>query len=68
MNEVRLNETYVENRLKRFKIRKIRIENVEKEKIDLIRSLRGAEEFEKIIEIVKENFKEDFEMKKENFD
>ena len=30
MNEARLNETYVENRLKRFKIRKMRVENVEK--------------------------------------
>ena len=30
MNEVCLNETYVENRLKCFRIRKMRIENVEK--------------------------------------
>ena len=30
MNEACLNETYVENRLKRFKIQKMRIENVEK--------------------------------------
>ena len=30
MNETRLNETYAENRLKRFKIRKMRIENIEK--------------------------------------
>ena len=30
MNEVRLNETYVENRLKCFKIRKMRAENAEK--------------------------------------
>ena len=32
MNEVRLNETYVENRLKRFKIRKMRVEKIEKKR------------------------------------
>ena len=31
-NKARLNETYVENRLKHFRIRKIRIENVEKKR------------------------------------
>ena len=67
MNEIRLNETYVENRLKRFKIRKMRIENVEKEKIDLTKFLKNIEKFEKMIEIAEENFKKNFEMKKENF-
>ena len=32
MNEIRLNETYVKNRLKRFKTRKMRIENIEKKR------------------------------------
>ena len=30
MNEARLNEIYAENRLKRFRTRKMRVENVEK--------------------------------------
>ena len=30
MNKARLNETYVKNRLKHFRIRKMQIENVEK--------------------------------------
>ena len=68
MNEVRLNETYVENRLKRFKIRKMRIENVEKEKIDLTKFLKSFEEFEKMIETVEKNFKKNFEMRKKDFD
>ena len=32
MNEVYLNKTYAENRLKRFRIRKMRIENVKKKR------------------------------------
>ena len=67
MNEVRLNETYVENRLKRFKIREMQVENVEEEKIDLTRFLKDIEEFKKMIEFVEKNFKENFEMKKEDF-
>ena len=35
-----------------------------KKKIDLTKSLKNVEEFEKIIETVKKNFKENFEMKK----
>ena len=66
MNEVRLNETYAENRLKRFKIRKVRAENVEEKKIDLTRSLENIKEFEEMIEIVEEDFEKNFEMKKEN--
>ena len=67
MNEVRLNETYVENWLKRFKIRKMRIENVEEKKIDLMKCLKDVKEFEEMIEIVEKNFKENFEMRKKNF-
>ena len=54
--------------MKRFRTRKMRTENVEKKKIDLTRSLKGAEEFKEMIEIVKKSFEEDFEMKKENPD
>ena len=68
MNEARLNETYVENRLKRFRTRKIRIENVEKKKIDLTRSLKDVEKFKKMIETAEKNFKEDFEIKEKDFD
>ena len=68
MNEVRLNETYAENRLKRFKIRKVRIENVKKKEIDLTKSLKNVEEFKKMIKTAEKNFKENFEMRKKNFD
>ena len=68
MNEARLNETYAENRLKRFKTRKMRVENVEEKKIDLTRSLKDAEKFEEMIETAEESFEENFEMKKENSD
>ena len=67
MNEIRLNKTYAENQLKRFRIRKMRIENAEKEKIDLTKSLKNIEKFEKMIEIAEKNFKKNFEIKKKNF-
>ena len=67
MNEARLNETYVENWLKRFRTREMRAENVEKKKIDLTRFLKDIEEFEKMIEIAEKNFEKNFEMRKKNF-
>ena len=67
MNEIHLNETYVKNRLKCFKIRKMRVENIKEKKINLTKSLKDVEEFKEMIEIVKKNFKKNFEMKKENF-
>ena len=67
MNEVRLNETYAENWLKRFRIRKMRVENVEKKKIDLIKFLENIEKFKEVIETAEKNFKKNFEMKKEDF-
>ena len=66
MNEARLNEIYAENRLKRFKTWKMRIENVEEKKIDLTRSLKDIKKFKEMIEIAKKNFEKNFEMKKEN--
>ena len=67
MNKIRLNETYVENRLKHFRIQKMRIENAEEEKIDLTKSLKNIKKFKEMIEIAEKNFKENFEMRKENF-
>ena len=66
MNEIRLNETYAENRLKRFRIRKMRIENAEEKEIDLTKFLKDTEESEEMTEIVEKNFEENFEMRKEN--
>ena len=68
MNEARLNETYVENRLKCFRIRKMRVENVEKKKIDLMKFLRDVEEFKEMIETAEKNFEKNFEMEKKNSD
>ena len=67
INEIRLNEIYVENRLKYFKIRKMRVENVKKKKINLTKFLKNVEKFKKMIEIVEKNFKKNFEMKEKNF-
>ena len=53
--------------MKRFRTREIRTENIEEKKIDLTKSLENIEEFEKMIEIAEKNFKESFEMRKENF-
>ena len=68
MNETRLNETYAENRLKRFKTRKMRVENFEKKKINLTKPLKGAEKSEKMIKTAEESFEKNFEIKKENPD
>ena len=67
MNEVHLNETYAENQLKRFRIRKMRAENVEEKKIGLTRSLKNIEKFKEMIEIVEKSFEKNFEMREENF-
>ena len=67
MNEVHLNETYAKNQLKYFKTQEMRVENIEKKKINLTKSLKDIEKLEKMTEIVEENFEEDFEMKKKNF-
>ena len=67
MNEARLNETYAENRLKCFRIRKMRVENAEEKEIDLMKLLKSIEKFEEMTEIAEKNFEENFEMKEENF-
>ena len=45
----------------------MRVENAEEEKIDLTKSLKDTEESEEMIEIAKENFEKNFEMRKKNF-
>ena len=68
MNEACFNETYAENRLKRFKIRNVRIENVEEKKLNLTLIQKNAEKFEKKAETAEENFKKKFKMLKKKFD
>ena len=68
LNEAHFNETYAENRLKRFRTRDVRTENVEKEKFDLTLIQRDAEKFERKAEIVEEDSKENFEMLKKKSD
>ena len=53
--------------MKRFKTRKMQIENIEKEKIDLTKSLKNVKKFKKITETAEKSFEENFKMKKENF-
>ena len=38
-----------------------------KKEINLIKSLRNAEQFEKMIEIIEKNFEENFEMREKKF-
>ena len=45
----------------------MRIKNAKKKKIDLTKFLKNIEKFKKMIEIAEKNFKENFEIKKENF-
>ena len=54
LNEARLDETYAENQLKRFRIRDVQIKN--------------AEKFEKRAETAEEDFEEKFEMLRKKSD
>ena len=67
LNETHFNETYAENRLKRFRIRNVRAEDAKKKKLDLTLIQKNAEKFEKKTETVEEDFKEKFEMLKKKF-
>ena len=44
----------------------MRIENAEKEKINLTKSLKNIEKFKEMTEIAEKSFKKNFEMKEEN--
>ena len=68
LNEARFDETYAENRLKRFRTWDVQTENIEEEKLDLTLIQKDAEEFKKKAEIAEENFKEKFEMLKRKSD
>ena len=68
LNETRLDETYVENRLKRFRTRNVRVEDAEEEKLDLTLIQKNAEKFEKKAETAEEDSKENFEMLKKKSD
>ena len=68
MNEAHFNETYAENRLKRFRTRNVRVEDVEKEKLDLTLIQKNAEKFKKRVETAEKSFKEKFEMLKKKSD
>ena len=66
LNEIRFNKTYAENRLKRFKTRNVRVDNVEEEKFDLTLIQKDAEKFKKRAEIAEEDFEEKFKMLKKS--
>ena len=68
LNEACFNETYAENRLKCFRIQKMRIKNTEKRKFNLTLIEKNAEKFEKKAEVIEENFEENFEMLKKKSD
>ena len=68
LNEIRFDETYAENRLKRFRTRNVRVEDVKEKELNLTLIQKDAEEFEKKAETAEENFKEKFEMLKKESD
>ena len=68
LNETRLDETYAENRLKCFRTRNVRAENVEEKKFNLTLIQRDVEKFEKRAETAEENSKKNFEMLKKKSD
>ena len=68
LNETHFDETYAENRLKCFRTRNVRVENVEEEKLDLTLIQKNAKKFEKKAEIVEENSEKKFEMLKKKSD
>ena len=67
LNETHFNETYAENRLKRFRTRNIQIENIEK-KFNLTLIQKNAEKFKKRAEIAEEDSKKNFEMLRKKSD
>ena len=68
LNETRFDETYAENRLKRFRIQNVRVENTEEKELDLTLIQKDAEKFEKRAETAEKDFKEKFEMLKKESD
>ena len=68
LNEIRFDETYTENRLKRFRTRNVRIENIKEKKLDLTLIQKNAEKFEKKAETAEEDFEKKFKMLKKKSD
>ena len=68
MNETRFNEIYTENRLKRFRTRDVRIEDVEEKKLNLTLIQRDVKKFKRRAETAEENSEEKFKMLKKKSD
>ena len=68
LNEACFDKTYVENRLKRFRTWDVQVKNVEEKKLNLTLIQKNVEKFEKKVETVEENSKENFEMLKKKSD
>ena len=45
----------------------MQVENIKKKEINLTKFLKNVKKFKKMIEIIKKNFKKNFDIKKENF-
>ena len=68
LNEIHFDETYAENRLKRFKTRNVQVEDVEEKKFNLTLIQKNAEKFEKRVEIAEKDFEEKYKMLKKKSD
>ena len=68
LNETRFDETYAENRLKRFRTRNVRAENDEEKKFDLTLIQKNAEKFKKKTETAEKNSEKKFKMLKKKSD
>ena len=66
LNETYFDETYAENRLKRFRIRNVRTEDVKEEKLDLTLIQRNVEKFKKKLKLLKKILKKSLKCWKEN--
>ena len=67
LNKTCFDETYAENRLKRFKTRNVQVENAEEEKLDLTLIQKNVKKLEKKTETAEENFKKSLKYWKKIF-
>ena len=68
LNEACFDKIYVENRLKCFKIRNIRVEDTEEKKLNLTLIQRDVKKFKRKVETVEENSEKKFKMLKKKSD
>ena len=68
LNEICFDETYAENRLKRFRTQNVRIENAEEKKLNLTLIQKNAKKFEKKAETAEKDSEEKFEILKKKSD